>query len=77
MGIPLIASAIRPYQDWITHCKDGFLVPNNRQHEWGHYLGALINDPKLRRRVGLAARARASRNSKQTFGVKWEEACLT
>jgi glycosyltransferase involved in cell wall biosynthesis len=77
LGIPLIASAIRPYRDWITHGVNGFLVPNNRQHEWGHYLGALIEDVELRKRIGKAARERAQLNSKQSFGVKWEEATLS
>jgi hypothetical protein len=76
LGIPLIASAIRPYSEWITHGVNGFLVPTNRPHEWGRYLGALINDAGLRRKIGLAARVRASRNTLQNYGEKWESACL-
>jgi len=77
LGIPLIASAIRPYCEWITHGKNGFLVPNNRQHEWVRYTSALVQDAALRRKMGLAARARASRNSLQGYlGVAWEEAAL-
>jgi glycosyltransferase involved in cell wall biosynthesis len=78
LGIPLIASNIRPYAEWIDHGRTGFLVPNNRQHEWGRYLGALIQDKDLRRKIGLAARARASRNTLQGYlGTAWEEAALS
>ena len=77
MGIPLIASHIRPYADWITHGKTGFLVRNNAQHEWGRYLGALIEDAGLRRSMGMEARDRASENSLQDYlGEAWERACL-
>lgn len=78
LGIPLIASAIRPYSEWIDHGVNGFLVRNNAQHEWGRYLGALIQDAGLRRKIGLASRARASRNSLQSYlGEAWEAACLS
>jgi len=77
MGIPLIASHIRPYAEWIEHGQNGFLVRNNAQHEWGKYLGALINDVKLRRDMGEEARERALDNTMQDYlGVAWERACL-
>ena len=72
-GIPLIASAIRPYAEWITHDVDGFLV--RRPHEWGGYLKALVQDPDLRERIGLAARAKASGHILQEVGLQWEKAC--
>lgn len=78
LGIPIIASAIRPYAEWITHGVDGFLVRNNAQHEWVRYASALVQDAALRRKMGLAARVRASRNTMQGYlGVAWEEACLS
>lgn len=78
LGIPLIASAIRPYSEWIDHGVNGFLVRNNSQHEWGRYLGALIQDVGLRRKIGLAGRVRATRNSLQSYlGEAWEAACLS
>jgi len=78
LGIPLIASAIRPYREWIDHGVNGFLVRNNAQHEWGRYLGALIQDAALRRSMGMEARERASDNTLQDYlGVAWEEACLS
>ena len=77
LGIPLIASAIRPYAEWIEHGVNGFLVPNNKQYEWGRYTSALIQDATLRRKMGLAARARASANTMQGYlGEAWETACL-
>jgi glycosyltransferase involved in cell wall biosynthesis len=71
-GIPLIASDIRPYREWIDHGVDGFLVRDD--HEWGMYLKMLVDDPDLRERIGLAARAKASSHTLQTVGRKWEEA---
>jgi hypothetical protein len=77
LGIPIIASAIRPYNEWIRDGVDGFLVPSNKPRLWHEYVAALVRDPKLRCKIGLAARARASSNTMQDYlGVAWEEACL-
>lgn len=70
LGIPLVASDIRPYREWITHGENGFLV--REPHEWGKYLKRLVDEPALRRTMGEAGRARAARNIMQAVGRDWE-----
>lgn len=72
LGIPLIASDITPYAEWIQHGKTGFIV--RQPHEWGHYLKLLLENPDLRVQIGLQARAYASKYSLQGLGSQWEEA---
>lgn len=72
LGIPLIASAVRPYEDWIDHGVNGFLV--RQSHEWGRYLKMLVDDPALRQSMGEAARSRAARNVMQALALDWEQA---
>lgn len=73
MGIPLIASAIPPYVEWITQEENGFKVVDSAQWMWSRCLKRLVDSPDLRRRVGEAARARASRNILQSIGGQWEQ----
>lgn len=70
LGIPLIASDIRPYRDWIDHGSNGFLV--RQDHEWGKYIKRLVDEPALRRAMGEAGRARAAHNIMQAIGRDWE-----
>jgi glycosyltransferase involved in cell wall biosynthesis len=72
LGVPLIASNIRPYSEWITHGVDGFLV--DEDHQWGRYLNLLVSDQALRERIGQASRSRAAANIMQHLGERWEEA---
>ncbi|MFI8351341.1 glycosyltransferase family 4 protein [Streptomyces sp. NPDC085596] len=74
LGIPLIASDIEPYRAVIRHGETGFLV--KREHEWGKYLKQLADDPGLRRRVGMAARAEASGSIMQAVNVHWQNAVV-
>lgn len=72
MGIPLIASDIEPYRAVIRHGENGFLV--RREHQWGHYLKLLVDDPDLRQSMGMAARAEASSSILQALNRQWETA---
>jgi glycosyltransferase involved in cell wall biosynthesis len=72
LGIPLIASDIEPYRRVIRHGENGFLV--RREHEWSKYLKKLADDPDLRRRIGMAARAEASGSILQAVNRQWEAA---
>jgi glycosyltransferase involved in cell wall biosynthesis len=71
LGIPLIASAIRPYAEEIEHGKTGFLVKSD--HEWRRYMNLLLGDPDLRREIGLNARARISKWIMQSLNQRWEQ----
>lgn len=72
LGIPLIASSIRPYEEWIDHGVDGFLV--RQPHEWGKYLKRLVDDVDLRESMGRAARVKASRYVMQGLALDWRDA---
>lgn len=72
LGIPLVASAIRPYEEWIEHGVNGFLV--RQSHEWGRYLKRLVDDVDLRAKMGRAARAKASNYVMQGLALDWESA---
>jgi glycosyltransferase involved in cell wall biosynthesis len=72
LGIPLVASDIEPYRAVIRHGENGFLV--KREHEWGRLLKQLADDPELRQRIGMAARAEASGSILQAINRQWETA---
>jgi glycosyltransferase involved in cell wall biosynthesis len=74
LGIPLIASDIQPYRRVIRHGENGFLVRHG--HEWGRYLKQLADDPGLRQRIGMAARAEASGSILQALNRQWEAALM-
>lgn len=77
LGIPLIASAIEPYAAAVRHGETGFLVPPGREHLFGRYLKQLVDDPSLRQRMGLAARAQASGSILQALNQQWEAVLVT
>lgn len=72
LGIPLIASDVEPYREVIRHGENGFLVPVGQEHEFGRQLKALADDPALRKRIGMAARAGASGSILQAVNRQWE-----
>ncbi|MEV0220907.1 glycosyltransferase family 4 protein [Streptomyces sp. NPDC050704] len=72
LGIPLIASDVEPYRQVIRHGENGFLVRHD--HEWSRYLKQLVDDPGLRQRIGMAARAEASGSILQALNRQWEAA---
>jgi glycosyltransferase involved in cell wall biosynthesis len=73
MGIPLIASAIPPYTDWIEHGRTGILV--ERDHEWTQWVRRLVDDADLRERLGAASRGRAAPHILQQVNQDWEAVC--
>lgn len=54
LGIPVIASDVEPYRDFVLHGVTGFLV--RYDHEWLKYLGELAADAGLREEMGSKAR---------------------
>jgi len=52
--IPMVASAVAPYSDSITHGKDGMLAKTTR--EWIASLSGLIDDKQKRVKMGQAAK---------------------
>jgi hypothetical protein len=74
LGIPIVASAVRPYEDYVQHGATGYLV--RRDHEWAQHLRALVNDPALRAEMGAAARAQAAEHTISRRAALWEKAIL-
>lgn len=73
-GVPLVATDLPGYREFVTHGVNGFLVPVGQEHLFGRYARQLVDDPELRRAMGEKARARASRNILQSLAFSWQEA---
>lgn len=71
-GIPVIASDVQPYREYILHGENGFLV--KQPHEWAKYLGMLANDPALRKEMGERGKWRAQYYTHEANWQKWEAA---
>lgn len=72
LGIPVVASDVYPYTNFVRHGETGFLV--KRDHEWGRYLRALIEDDELRNEMGAKAREHAANWTISKWAPIWEEA---
>ncbi|CEP67181.1 Glycosyl transferase, family 1 [Moorella glycerini] len=59
LGLPVIATATDGASDIITHDVDGYLVPVGDAQALALAIKRLINEPKLRQRLGRNAKARA------------------
>ncbi|HMG62341.1 MAG TPA: glycosyltransferase [Streptosporangiaceae bacterium] len=72
LGIPIIASDVGPYSDFVRHGETGYLV--KRDHEWGKYLRVLVNDPAARAEMGAAARRQAAGHTIEGNTDAWKKA---
>lgn len=54
LGIPIVASHVEPYRNFVQDGVTGFLV--EYEHNWGTYLRELIEDESLRLAMGRQAR---------------------
>jgi glycosyltransferase involved in cell wall biosynthesis len=71
-GIPVVASSVGPYKEYVTHGYNGFLVKGD--HEWVKYLELLANDDELRAKMGQNARDRAAEHTIEENWTMWEAA---
>ncbi|MFG3051920.1 glycosyltransferase [Kitasatospora sp. NPDC048239] len=74
LGIPVIASAYGPYEEFVQHGVTGYLV--RRDHEWGRYLTELVNDLAARAEMGAAARRQAADWTIEGHIDDWEKVLL-
>jgi hypothetical protein len=72
LGIPVVASDVGPYRDFVEHGVTGFLV--KRPHEWNKYLAQLIEEPGTRLEMGFAARRKAADYTITKLLPNWKEA---
>jgi len=75
LGIPLIASAITPYAEWIEDGHDGVLV--REEHQWWKLLRQLVDDADMREEIGQNARVKASEYVLQSGALQWEGVCVS
>jgi glycosyltransferase involved in cell wall biosynthesis len=71
-GIPVIASDVTCYRDYVQHGYNGFLAKTD--HEWLKYLHLLANDEDLRRTMGRNNRAKAEDYHMSSKWGFWEAA---
>lgn len=71
-GIPVIATAFDPYQDFVLHGVTGFLV--RYDHEWLKYMSELAADDGLRAEMGAKAREHARQFTIEGNWKLWEDA---
>lgn len=72
LGIPVVASDVRPYREFITHGETGFLC--RTEDDWMKAIRTLGNDEDLRRAMGTAARQRAAELTTDKWAPRWVEA---
>lgn len=71
LGIPVIASDVGPYAEYVQHGRTGWLV--RRDHEWTSCVRDLINSPITRQSMGANAREQAREHTIEgRVGDIWE-----
>jgi glycosyltransferase involved in cell wall biosynthesis len=71
-GLPVVANPVGVHAELIIHGETGFLAATPT--DWGEAVARLIQDPHLRRRMGLAGRARLEKHySVSVGGQRWVE----
>lgn len=71
LGIPVIASDVGPYREFVDDGVTGFLV--RRESEWIDRIRLLVEDADLRERMGAAAREKARKHTIQAGWGQWEQ----
>ena len=72
LGIPVIASDVTPYREFVIDGVTGFLC--KRKSDWGRRLDELANDQQLREDMGRKAREHAAQWTIQRNWHRWEAA---
>jgi glycosyltransferase involved in cell wall biosynthesis len=72
LGIPVIASDVAPYREFVVDGVTGFLI--RREHEWLGRLRDLISDEAMREQMGAKARELAAQWTIQKGWKEWETA---
>jgi glycosyltransferase involved in cell wall biosynthesis len=72
LGIPVIASDVAPYRNFVIDGVTGFLV--SRDHEWEQRLRDLVNDEAMRTEMGAKAKEHARTYAIQSGWQMWADA---
>jgi glycosyltransferase involved in cell wall biosynthesis len=71
-GLPVIANPVGVHAEMVRHGETGFLAATPA--EWAGAVAALVRDPLLRRRMGLAGRRRAETHFSVAVGAaQWAD----
>jgi glycosyltransferase involved in cell wall biosynthesis len=70
LGIPVVASDVTPYRDYVIDWVTGFLV--NGPWEWARRLRELVHDDAMRAEMGRNAKQEAARHTIQTGYKDWQ-----
>lgn len=71
LGIPVIASDVGPYREYVEDGVTGFLV--RKESEWIDRIRLLYDDADLRERMGAAAKAKAVLHTIEAGVGMWED----
>lgn len=72
LGIPVIASPVGPYAEFVLHGKTGLLAANTQ--DWIRHLRDLIHDHAMRAELGTNARRYAAGWTIEAIAPLWERA---
>ena len=75
LGIPVIATDMEPYRDFVIDGVTGFLV--TKEKEWRDRLRMLASDTDLRETMGAKAREHAAAYTMEKNWVLWDQAYRT
>lgn len=71
--LPVLASELPSFKEVITSSKEGYIVPLSDLKDWEEKIKLLINDEKLRKQLGLAARKRSLDFSVESMVGEYEK----
>ncbi len=69
LGIPVVASDVGPYAEFVRHGETGYLA--KQPHEWSRYLRELL-DPVVRQEMGAKARSLSEQHTIENNIHLWE-----
>jgi glycosyltransferase involved in cell wall biosynthesis len=72
LGIPVVASDVGPYREFVRHGETGWLV--RKPEEWTRFLLDLVHDEAMREEMGRNARKQATSHTIEGLWPLWEEA---
>lgn len=72
LGIPVIASDVEPYRNFVIDGVTGYLI--RRDHEWAARLRELVNDEPMRTEMGAKAKEQAANWTIEKGWRLWETA---
>src|ERR1700743_551241 len=71
-GIPVVASDVLPYREFVTHGYNGFIATD--EHEWMRYIRLLATDLDLREQMSKNAKFEAAKWTVENNWQRWEQA---